>query len=109
MFFGSSSWSRASQMSRARRGAGLVEDGDDAGVIRVLGQVQHDGLGGDPVGEGGDGLSSDREVLEMGFGLPQSSVQLLDLGAEVVGQGPGRVFLSIQCFEQRLDVHAVTA
>ena len=33
----------------------------------------------------------------------------LDLGAEVLGQGPGGVFLDVQRVEQGLDVHAVTA
>ncbi|MFF4829383.1 hypothetical protein ACFY20_42070 [Streptomyces sp. NPDC001312] len=41
---------------------GLVEDGEDAGVVRVLGQVERGGLGGDPVGKSGDGLPGDRQM-----------------------------------------------
>ncbi len=45
----------------------VVEDTEDAGVVRVLGQVRWDGR--EPVGEGGDGLPRDREVFEVGLCL----------------------------------------
>ncbi len=45
----------------------------------------------------------------MGLGLPQSVVQFVDLGAEVVGHGPGGVLLDVERVEQGLDVHAVTS
>ncbi len=34
---------------------------------------------GKPVGEAGDGLAGDREVLEVGLGLPQPGLQVIDL------------------------------
>ncbi|MDX3326937.1 hypothetical protein [Streptomyces sp. NPDC008312] len=54
-----------------KRVGGLIEDGEDAEVVRVLGQIRHGDLGGDPVGEGGDGLPGDREVFDVGLGLSQ--------------------------------------
>jgi hypothetical protein len=42
--------------------------GKDAGVVRVLGQVRRGGQ--EPVGGSGDGLAGDREVLQVGLGLP---------------------------------------
>ncbi|GHJ26896.1 hypothetical protein TPA0910_13290 [Streptomyces hygroscopicus subsp. sporocinereus] len=65
----------------------LVENGEDAGVVRMLGQFRRGG--GDPVGEAGDGLAGDREVLEVCLGLPQPGLQALDLPSQVVGLGPG--------------------
>jgi hypothetical protein len=88
---------------------GLVEDGEDAGVVRVLGQVWRGRLDREAVSESSDGLPGDREVLEMGLSLPQSALQFVDLRAEFVGQGPGGVFLEVERVEQGLDVHAVTA
>ncbi|MEV6319411.1 hypothetical protein AB0M26_30780, partial [Streptomyces sp. NPDC051776] len=38
----------------------------------------------------------------MRLGLPQPGLQAVDLGAEVVGQGPGGVFLKVQGIEQGL-------
>ncbi|MEU0206394.1 hypothetical protein [Streptomyces canus] len=70
----------------------------------MLGQSWHDGR--EPVGEAGDGLAGDREVLQMGRGLPQPGLQVVDLCAEVLGQGPGGVCLEVQGVEQGLDVHA---
>lgn len=81
----------------------MVEDGEDAAVVRALGQVRRDGR--EPVGEAGDGLASDREVLQVRLGLPQTGLQAVDLCAEVVGQGPGGVFLEIQGIERGPDVH----
>ncbi|MEU2353527.1 hypothetical protein [Streptomyces misionensis] len=72
---------------------GFVEDGEDAGVVRVLGQVRRVGLDGNPVGEGRDGLPGDRQVFEVGLGFPQPGLQSLDLGADVVGQCPGGILL----------------
>jgi len=77
------------------------------GVVRVPGQARREGR--EPVGEAGDGLAGDREVLQVHLGLPQPGLQVVDLCAEVVGQGPGGVFLEVQGVEQGLDVHAVTA
>lgn len=88
---------------------GLVEEGEDAGVVRGFGHAGRGGLGGQPVGEGGDGLPGDREVFEVGLGLPQSTLQFADLRAEFVGQGSGGFFLEAERVEQGLDVHAVTA
>lgn len=85
----------------------MVEDGDDAGVVRVLGQVRREGR--EPVGEASDGLARSREVLQVHLGLPQPGLQAVDLCAKVVGQGPGCVFLEAQGVEQGLDVHAATA
>lgn len=65
--------------------------------------------GGESVGEAGDGLAGDREVLEVGLGLPQPGLQVVDLCAEVVGQGPGGVFLEVQGVEQGPEVHAGAA
>lgn len=45
----------------------------------------------------------------MGFGLPQLALEFGDPGADVVGQGPGGVFLDAERVEQGLDVHAVAA
>lgn len=68
-FFGSSSWPRASQTSLTRSGpVALVEGGEGAGVVRVIGQVRRDGR--EPVGKVGDGLAGDREVLHVHLGLP---------------------------------------
>lgn len=75
----------------------------------MLGQVGRGGLGGKPVSESGDGLPGDRQVLEVGLGLPQPALQFGDLSSQVVGQGPGSVFLDVECLEQGLDVHAFTA
>ncbi|MEV7406139.1 hypothetical protein AB0N93_37970 [Streptomyces sp. NPDC091267] len=88
---------------------GLVEDGDDAGAVRAFGPVGRRGLGREPVSESGDGLPGDREVFEMGLGLPQSALQFLDLRVEAVGQGSSGVLLDVECFEQGLDAHMVTA
>lgn len=66
-------------------------------------------VGREPVGEAGDGLAGDREVLQVGLGLPQPGLQVVDLCAEVVGQGPGGVSLEVEGVEQGLDVHAATA
>jgi hypothetical protein len=85
----------------------VVEDGEDAGVVRVLGQVRRDGR--EPVGKAGNGLASDREVLQVHLGLPQPGLQAVDLHAKVLGQGQGGVFLEVQGIEQGLDVHAATA
>ncbi len=84
-----------------------VEDGEDARVVRVLGQVRGDGR--KSVGKARDGLPCDREVLEVRLGLPQPGLQFADLCAEVVGLGRGGVLLDVQRVEQGLDVHAVTA
>lgn len=84
----------------------MVEGGENAGVVRVLGQVWCGS--GKPVGEAGDGGAGDREMLQMGLGLPQPVLQAVDLFTEVVGQGPGGLLLQLQGFEQRLDVHAAT-
>lgn len=84
---------------------GLVEDGEDAGVVRVLGRVR---VGGEPSAEGGDGLPGDGQVLEVGLGFPQPSLQFGDLCPEVVGQGPGGVLLDAERVEQGPDVHVVT-
>ncbi|MFF5393149.1 hypothetical protein ACFY5H_33340 [Streptomyces sp. NPDC013012] len=62
----------------------------------MLGQVRRDGW--EPVGEAGDGLPGDREVFEMGLGLPQPVLQFADLRAEVVAQGPGGVLLDAERF-----------
>ncbi|MEU0300619.1 hypothetical protein ABZ252_14280 [Streptomyces sp. NPDC006175] len=51
----------------------------------------------------------DREMLQMGLGLPQPVLQAVDLFTEVVGQNPGSLFLQFQGVEQGLDVHAATA
>jgi hypothetical protein len=75
-----------------------VEDGEDARVVRVFWQVRRGG--GEPVGETGDGLAGDREVLQVRLGLPQPGLQVVDLCAEVVGQGPGGVFLEVQGVKQ---------
>ncbi|XUL85318.1 hypothetical protein ACQ86D_00305 [Streptomyces galilaeus] len=53
----------------------------------MLGQVRRDGR--DPVGEAGDGLAGDREVLQVRLGLPQPGLQVVDLRTRVVGQGLG--------------------
>ena len=45
----------------------------------------------------------------MRLGLPQPGLQVDDLCAKVVGQGPGGVFLEVQGIEQGQDVHAATA
>ncbi|OKJ71192.1 hypothetical protein AMK31_35595 [Streptomyces sp. TSRI0107] len=63
----------------------------------------------EPVGEAGDGLAGDREVLQVRLGLLQPGLQVVDVCAEVVGQGPGGVFLEVQGVDQGLDVQAVTA
>jgi hypothetical protein len=47
-------------------------------------------------------------VFEVGLGLPQTGLQVVDLCAELVGQGPGGVFLEFQGVEQGLEVHADT-
>jgi hypothetical protein len=82
----------------------VVEGGEDAGVVRMLGQGRCDGR--EPVGKAGDGLAGDREMLQVRLGLPQPGLQVVDLCAEVVGQGPGGVFLEVQGVEQGLDAHA---
>ncbi|WP_217135707.1 hypothetical protein, partial [Streptomyces sp. AC558_RSS880] len=84
-----------------------VEDGEDARVVRMLGRLRW-GCG-EPVGEAGDGLAGDREVLQVHLGLPQPGLQVVVLCAEVVGQGPGGVFLEAQGVEQGVDVHAAAA
>lgn len=81
----------------------MVEGGEDAGVVQVLGQVRRDGR--EPVGEAGDGLAGDREVLQVRLGLPQPGLQAVDLCAEAVGQGPSGVFLVVQGIERGPDVH----
>jgi hypothetical protein len=48
-------------------------------------------------------------VLQVRLGLPQPGLQVVDLCAEVVGQGPGGVFLEVQGVEQGPDVHAAAA
>lgn len=48
-------------------------------------------------------------MFEVGLGLPQPGLEFVDLGAEVVGHGPGGVLLDVERVEQGLDVHAVTA
>lgn len=72
----------------------------------MLGQVRW--AGREPVGEGGDGLSCDHEVFETGLGFPKAVVQFGDLTAEVVGQGPGGVFLDAEGIKEGLEVHAAT-
>ncbi|GAA2569230.1 hypothetical protein GCM10010398_68970 [Streptomyces fimbriatus] len=72
----------------------------------MLGQVRC--VGREPVGEAGDGLAGDREVLQVRLGLPQPGMRVVDLCAEVVGQGPDSVFLEAQGVEQGLDVHAAS-
>ncbi|MFB7113318.1 hypothetical protein [Streptomyces sp. NPDC056291] len=62
---------------------GLDEDGEDTGIVRVLGQAGRGSPGREPVSESSDGLPGDREVLEMGLGLPQPALQFSDLRAEV--------------------------
>ncbi|MET7495026.1 hypothetical protein [Streptomyces sp900116325] len=47
-------------------------------------------------------------MFEADLGLPQPVLQCVDLGAEVVGQGPGSVLLDTERVEQGLDVHAAT-
>ncbi|GGW82701.1 hypothetical protein GCM10010350_79350 [Streptomyces galilaeus] len=73
----------------------------------MLGQVRRDGR--EPVGEAGDGLAGDREVLQVHLGLPQPGLQAVDLRTEAVGQRPGGFFLEVQGIEQGPDVHAATA
>lgn len=73
----------------------------------MLGQLRRDGR--EPVGEAGDGLAGDREVLQVGLGLPQPGLQVVDLCAEFVGHGPGGVFLEVQGVEQGPEAHAGTA
>ncbi|MEU4588650.1 hypothetical protein AB0F92_42565 [Kitasatospora aureofaciens] len=41
-------------------------------------------------------------MFELGLGVPQSALQFLDLAAEVVGQGPGGVFLEVERVEEGL-------
>lgn len=53
-------------------------------------------------------LPADREVFEVGLGLPQPGGQFADLGAEAVGHGAGSVLRDAERVEQGLDVHAVT-
>lgn len=60
----------------------------------MFGQVRRDGRA--PVGEAGDGLAGDRAVLQVCLGFPQPHLQVVDLCAEVVGQGPGGFFLEVQ-------------
>ncbi|WP_369777031.1 hypothetical protein [Streptomyces sp. R33] len=48
-------------------------------------------------------------MFEVGLGFPQPGLQFGDLGAEVVGQDPGGVFLDAERVDQGLNVHAVTA
>ncbi|MGW7712395.1 hypothetical protein [Streptomyces sp. NPDC054771] len=75
-----------------KRAGGVVAHGEDAGVVPVLGMVRCGQLGGDPVDEDGDGdgLPDDRQVLKVGFRLSQPCLEFDDLGAEVIGDGPGR-------------------
>ncbi|GLV79192.1 hypothetical protein Shyhy02_71920 [Streptomyces hygroscopicus subsp. hygroscopicus] len=72
----------------------LVEHREDASVVRMPGQFRW-GCG-EPVGQAGDSLAGDREVLEVCLRLPQPALQVLDLCAEVVGQVQGGVFLEVQ-------------
>ena len=37
---------------------------------------------------------------------PELGLQGVDLGAEIVGQGPGGVFLEVECLEEGVEVHA---
>jgi hypothetical protein len=48
-------------------------------------------------------------VFELGLGLPQSALQLLDLRTAVVGKGPDGDLLDVERVERGLDVHALTA
>ncbi|MFF8712714.1 hypothetical protein ACF07T_14970 [Streptomyces sp. NPDC015184] len=75
--------------ARSEGAGGLVEGGEDAGAVRVLGQVWRGRLDRKTAGGSSDGLPGDREVLETGLGLPQPVLQFVDLRAEFVGQGPG--------------------
>ncbi|WP_455356668.1 hypothetical protein [Streptomyces sp. SYSU K217416] len=88
----------------------MVEDGEDARVVRVLGQLQaFDRVGcldWDAVGEAGHGRAGDGEVFQMQFDLAELVVQGVDLGAEIIGQGPGGVFLKAECLKERVQVHA---
>ncbi|MCX5232785.1 hypothetical protein OHA35_40910 [Streptomyces sp. NBC_00233] len=47
-------------------------------------------------------------MFEVDLGLPQPVVQSVDLGAEVVGQGPGSVLLAAERVEQGLHVDTAT-
>lgn len=67
----------------------VVEGVEDAGVVRVLGQVRWGS--GKPVGEAGDGGAGDREMLQMGLGLPQPVLQAVDLFTEVMRPEPGQL------------------
>ncbi|MEU1306779.1 MULTISPECIES: hypothetical protein [Streptomyces] len=55
-------------VSGPQRTGGVVEDGEDARVVRVLRQLQTscwvDRLGRDSVGEAGDGRAGDGEVFQ---------------------------------------------
>ncbi|MFF1261642.1 hypothetical protein ACFVZT_33080 [Streptomyces sp. NPDC058321] len=43
---------------------------------------------------------------EVPLGLPQPRLQVVDLRANVVGQGPGGVLLQVQRLQEGTDVHA---
>lgn len=45
-------------------------------------------------------------MFQTWFGLTELGLQGVDLGAEIVGQGPGCVFLKVECLEERVQVHA---
>lgn len=87
-------------MSRARSGpvvslktAGMR--GGSPGVRQLQTSCRVGALGRDSVGEAGDG-----EVFQTEFGLVGLGLQGVDLGAETVGQGPGGVFLKVECLEE---------
>lgn len=85
---------------------GAVEDGEDARVVRMFGQLQPSCwagcLGRDSVGKAGDGLAGDGEVFQTQFGLTELGLKGVDLGAEIVGQGPGGVLLKVKSLEEGL-------
>lgn len=45
-------------------------------------------------------------MFQTQFGLVELGLQGVDLGAETVGQGPGGVFLKVECLEEGVEVHA---
>ncbi|MFD6171114.1 hypothetical protein [Streptomyces coeruleorubidus] len=84
MVFGSSSVVKGfADITGPQRAGDLVEDSTTRGVVRMLGQVRRGGR--ESVSEAGDSLPGDREVFEVGLGLPQPSLQFGDLSAETVG------------------------
>ncbi|MFD8133655.1 hypothetical protein [Streptomyces mirabilis] len=89
---------------------GVVEDGEDAWVVRVLGQLQTscrtDCLDRGSGGEADHVRARDGEVFQMQFGPAELGLQGVDPGAEIVDQGPGGVFLKVECLEKGVQVDA---